>query len=107
MPGTLKLWWHDGSTLDVRAHPTPLINEPERAYETLSLTTTPATTGPAPERCFVAAIETDVDLRYRVLLPGQTGSAADPEAKPMPRTGFRLATIGVQPGATLSVVEVA
>ena len=45
-------------------------------------------------------------LRYRVLAPGQGGSAADAEAKPLRATGFSVATIGVAPGATLSLVEV-
>jgi len=105
MPGTVKLWWHDGSTLDVRNHPTPLINEPEHGFETLGVGATPVATGPAPDGCCVAVIESDVALRYRVLAPGQAGSASDPEAKPMAATGFRVSTIGVRPGMTLSLIE--
>lgn len=106
MPGTVKLWWHDGSTLDVRSHPTPLINEPELGYETVSVGAAPAATGPAPSAAHVAVIESPVNLRYRVLRPGQTGSATDPEAKPMSATLPGIATIGVEPGYVISFVEV-
>jgi len=106
MPATVKLWWHDGSTLDIRRHPTPLIGEPEQGFETVSVDTTPVSAGPAPDGAAVAVIETPVSLRYRVLAPGQGGSAADAEAKPLRATGFSVATIGVAPGATLSLVEV-
>jgi len=105
LAGTVKLWWHDGSTLDERSHPTPLINEPERGFETLAVGLTPVASAPAPEEVHVAVIESTVAIRYRVLLPGQTGSAADPQAKPMIATGFSVATIGVKPGAVLSVME--
>lgn len=106
MAGTLKLWWHDGSTLDARSHPTPLINEPERGFESHTVGTTPVSTGPAPSDCYVAVVETTVPIRYRILAPGQTGSAADPEAKPLNATGFAVATVGIVPGAVLSVMEV-
>ncbi len=106
MPGTVKLWWHDGSTLDVRSHPTPLINEPELGYETVSVGPAPVASGPAPAAAHVAVIESAVNLRYRVLRPGQSGGAADPEAKPMSATLPGIATIGVEPGYTISFVEV-
>jgi len=106
MPGTVKLWWHDGSTRDARYHPTILINEPELGFETVAVSSTPASSGVAPGEAYVAAVETDVDLRYRVLAPSQSGDAADPEAKPLRVTGFAVATIGVQPGFTISFLEV-
>ncbi|GMG81090.1 hypothetical protein LNKW23_03020 [Paralimibaculum aggregatum] len=106
MPGTVKLWWHDGSTLDVRSHPTPLIAEPELGFETLSVSTAAAVaSGAAPEDAHVAVIESGVNLRYRVLKPGQNGSAADPEAKPLIATLPGIAAIGIAPGATLSLIE--
>ncbi len=107
MPGTVKLWWHDGATLDVRSHPTPLINEPELGFETLSVdTVAPVASGPAPADAHVAVIETgDLVLRYRVLRPGQAGSASDLAAKPMPATRGAIASIGIEPGAVLSVIE--
>lgn len=106
MPGTVKLWWHDGSTLDARHHPTPLINEPERGFQTLSIGAAPVNSQPAPKDCVVAVIESDVAVRYLVRDAGQAGNANSPQAKPMAATGFRLATIGVPPGARISFVEV-
>ena len=106
MPATVKLWWHDGSTLDIRYHPTPMINEPELGFETVSVGWAPVQTSAAPEDAFVAVIESPVALRYRVVGPGGTGDAADAEAKPLLATGFGVATIGVAPGAVLSLLEV-
>jgi len=105
MPGTVKLWWHDGSTLDVRSHPTPLINEPELGFETLSVGTSAVASSPAPEEAHVAVIETPVPVRYRVLRPGDNGSADDAEAKPLQVTVQAVATIGVEPGYVLSLRE--
>lgn len=105
MPGTVKLWWHDGSTLDVRNHPTILINEPELGFETHTVGAAPVATSAAPADAHVAVLQSTVNLRYRVLRPGQSGSAADPEAKPLVATGLAVATIGVEPGLRLSLVE--
>ncbi|MGF1446472.1 MAG: hypothetical protein ACFBRM_09765 [Pikeienuella sp.] len=107
MPGSVKLWWHDGATLDIRHHPTPLINEPELAFETLSVDTAVAVESmPAPANAHLAVIESgDLALRYRVLGAGQSGAASDPEAKPLPATRFGIACIGVEPGARLSLLE--
>lgn len=105
MPGTLKIWFHDGSTRDARYNPTPLINEPELGFETLAVSAIPATSGPAPADAHVAVIECDVDIRYRVTAPGGAEDATSPRAKPMAATGFRTATVGLYPGAVLSVVE--
>jgi hypothetical protein len=102
---TVKIWWHDGSTLDVRNHPTPLINEPEVAFESVVVGAVPVSTGPAPEESVVCVIESPVPLRYRVRVPGGTGLASDVEAKRIAATGTRNATIGVQPGFTISLLE--
>ena len=107
MPGTVRLWWHDGSTLDVRSHPTTLINEPELGFESHTVGAAPVSCGPAPQDAHVAVIESTVNLRYRVLRPGEAGSAGDPEAKPLIATGIGVATVGIAPGCTLSLVEVA
>ena len=105
MAGTVKLWWHDGSTLDARQHPTPLVNEPERGHETLNVGLSAVASSAAPEGCTVVVIESPINLRYRVVVAGGTGSADDPEAKPLRATGFALATVGVAPGAVLSLRE--
>jgi len=105
MPGTAKLWWHDGSTRDARYHPTPLINEPELGFETLTLSSSPVSSSAAPQDAFVAVIETDVPVRYIVRAPGETRDAAAAEAKPLVATGHGVATIGILPGYTLSLME--
>jgi hypothetical protein len=105
MPGTVRLWWHDGSTLDVRNHPTTLINEPELAFESHTVGASPVAAGPAPAGAHVAVLESAVNLRYRVIPAGAAGSAADAAAKPLTATGHAVATIGLAPGATLSLVE--
>jgi len=105
MPGSVKLWWHDGATRDARYHATPLVNEPEMGFETLSLSATPVTTPPAPAEAHVAVLETDVALRYLVVAPGEARDATDPKAKPLAATGFAVATVGVRPGHSLSLVE--
>lgn len=106
MPGTVNLWWHDGSTRDARYHPTPLIGEPEMGFETHPLSATPVSSTPAPEDVYVAVIETDVDIRYLVTAPGDLRDASAPEAKPLVATGHSVATIGIRPGFSLSMVEV-
>ncbi|MEM6905913.1 MAG: hypothetical protein AAF568_08475 [Pseudomonadota bacterium] len=105
MPGTLKIWWHDGSTRDARYHPTPLINEPALGFETVSVGTSPSASSAAPPEAHVAVIESNVAIRYVVEAPGSTLDADDPSAKPMAATGFGTATIGVQPGHRISVRE--
>lgn len=105
MAATVKIWWHDGSTLDHRSHPTPLINEPEIGFESPTVGVAPVAVGPVPEGACVAVIESPIGLRYRVLAPGEPGDAADPEAKPLIATGFSVATVGVVPGGTLSLSE--
>jgi len=105
MPGTAKLWWHDGSTRDARYHPTPLINEPEIGFETIAISASPAASTAAPEDCYVAVLETDVAIRYLVRVPGDSRDASADEAKPLVATGHAVATIGILPGSTLSIVE--
>lgn len=105
MPGTLKIWWHDGSTRDARYHPTPLINEPPLGFETISVAGAAVSTGPAPAEAHVAVIESNVAIRYVVQAPGSATDADAASAKPMAATGFGTATIGIQPGHRLSVRE--
>lgn len=106
MPGTVKVWWHDGATKDVRYNELPVVNEPELGYESVAVSATPASTGPAPEDAVVAIIESDVKVRYLVRLPGG-GTDADPvSSKPLPATGFNTNSIGVGKNCTISFVEV-
>ncbi|MBY8974415.1 hypothetical protein KHP62_01265 [Rhodobacteraceae bacterium NNCM2] len=105
MPGTIKIWWHDGSTRDARYQPTPLINEPKIGFETLAVDTSPASSGPAPEEAFVAVIESNVAVRYRIQPDPGAEDASSERAKPMLATSFATATIGVKPGYRISFVE--
>ncbi|MEM7178281.1 MAG: hypothetical protein AAGD47_00210 [Pseudomonadota bacterium] len=105
MPGTIKIWWHDGSTRDARYQPTPLINEPELDFETVAVTTTPASSGPAPAAAHVAVIESDVAVRYRIQPDPGAEDASSTRAKPMLATSFSTATIGVSPGYRISFME--
>jgi hypothetical protein len=106
MPGTAKIWWHDGATKDVRYNELPIVNEPELGFETLAVGATPASTGAAPEDAVVAIVECDVDLRYQVRHPGDTQPADPVNSKPMGATGFGTDSIGVCAGCTISFVEV-
>ncbi len=106
MPGTVKLWWHDGATKDVRYNELPVVNEPELGFETVTVGATPAGTGPAPEDAVVAIVETDVRLRYLVRPAGDETSADPVTSKPLPATGFGTNSIGVCPGCTISFIEV-
>ncbi len=106
MPGTAKIWWHDGATKDVRYNELPVVNEPELGYETVAVSATPANTGPAPEDAVVAIIECDVDLRYLVRHAGGSQPADPSSSKPMKSTGFGTDSIGVCAGCTISFVEV-
>jgi hypothetical protein len=105
MPGTVKVWWHDGATKDVRYNELPVVNEPELSYESVAVSATPASTGPAPEDAVVAIVETDVNLRYLVRRPGNATDADTVTSKPLPATGFGTNSIGVCKGCTISFVE--
>ncbi len=105
MPGTVKIWWHDGATRDVRYNELPVVNEPEIDYETVSVSTTPANSGPAPGNATVAIVESDVNVRYLVLRPGDSGSADAVASKPLPATGFGTNSIGVSANCIISLVE--
>lgn len=105
MPGTVKIWWHDGATKDVRYNTVPVVNEPELGFETVEVTATPTASGPAPRDSTVAVIETDVNVRYCVRRPG-SNQAADPlKSKPMSVTGLSTDFIGITPGWSISFVE--
>ena len=105
MPGTVKIWWHDGATRDVRYNELPVVNEPELGYETVSVDATPASTGPAPQDAIVAIVECDVNVRYLVRRPGESGDADSVTSKPLPATGFGTNSIGVGENYTISFVE--
>ena len=105
MPGTVKIWWHDGATRDVRYHELPVVNEPELGYETVSVSATPASSGPAPKDAVVAIVESDVNLRYLVRRPGETAEADAVASKPIAATGFGTNSIGVGEDYSISFVE--
>ncbi len=104
MPGTVKIWWHDGALNDVRRNPAPIVNEPELGYEEVAVSASPATSLPAPDDSFIAVIESDVDLRYFVRLPGDNRDA-DAASKPIARTGHATDFIAIAPNCTISFVE--
>ena len=107
MPGTIKIWWHDGAVKDARYNDLPVANEPELGFEMVTTDgATPVASGPAPVDTSVAIIETDVNLRYLVRPPGDGGSASQLTSKPMPATGLGTDSIGIPSGHTISFVEV-
>ena len=105
MPGTVKIWWHDGATKDVRYNTVPVLSEPELGFETVAVTDAPSASGPAPKNATVAVIETDVNIRYLVRPPGSTASADPLTSKPLALTGLSADYIGVAPGCSISFVE--
>lgn len=105
MPGTVKIWWHDGAVVDVRHHDIPVVNEPELSFETVLVSGTPANSGPAPADAKVAIIETDVDCRYLVRREGDVALADATTSKPVAATGLGTDAIGVLPGYSISFVE--
>ena len=105
MPGTVKIWWHDGAVRDVRYHDIPVVNEPEIAFESIAVGGTAAASGPAPSQATVAVVECDVNIRYRVRRPGDTAAADAATSKPIPATGVSTDTISVGPGDTISFIE--
>ncbi len=106
MPGTVKVWWHDGATKDVRYNELPVVNEPELGFESVAVGLTPASTAPAPEDAVVAIVESDVKVRYLVRLPGGTTDADAVGSKPISATGFSTNSIGVAKDCTISFLEV-
>lgn len=105
MAGTVKVWWHDGAKRDVRYHDLPVVNEPELDYETVSVSSTPASTGPAPKNSSVAIVESDVNVRYLVRPPGDISDADAVSSKPVAATGFGVNSIAVDQDDTISFVE--
>ena len=105
MPGTVKIWWHDGSLNDVRRNPAPVVNEPELGFEQVAVSGVPAASGAAPKDCFLAVVETDVNVRYLVRTPGDTRNAHAVTSKPLPRTGLVTDFIAVRPNCTISFIE--
>jgi hypothetical protein len=105
MPGTVRIWWHDGAARDARNNDMPVVREPELGFELVAVSATPSSSGPAPVNAMVALVESDVDLRYRVRRAGDATPADPADCKPMPATGGGLDFIGVAPGCTISFVE--
>ncbi len=105
MSGTVKIWWHDGAVRDVRYHDIPVVNEPELGFETLAVDVLPVRSSAAPEGTAMAIIETDVDVRYKVLKSDLGVDADGVQSKPIARTGHATDTIGVGAGDTISFVE--
>jgi hypothetical protein len=106
MPGTVKIWWHDGVTKDERYNTLPVINEPELGFEAVPVNGEASTSGPAPLEAILAVIETDVNVRYLVRRPGGNEPADPMHSKPLPVTGLSTDFIAVVPGSTISFVEV-
>lgn len=107
MPGTIKIWWHDGAVKDVRYNDLPVVNEPELGFESIASDGTgPVASAPAPANTAVAIVETDVSVRYLVRRPGQTGDAHAVNSKPLSATGLGTDSIGVAEGHSISFVEV-
>ena len=106
MPGTVKIWWHDGGVTDIRHHDIPVVGEPELGFESLNVTFAAASSGPAPKNATVALVETDVNVRYRVQTPGDPTEADAATSKPLPRTSFWTEPVGIKEGQTISFIEV-
>lgn len=107
MPGTIKIWWHDGAVKDVRYNDLPVVNEPELGFESITTAgATPVSSGPAPTETSVAIIEADVNVRYVVRLPGSTVQASQLNSKPLSATGLGTDSIGIAEGHSISFVEV-
>lgn len=104
MPGTVKIWWHDGAVKDIRYHDIPVANEPELGFEAVSVSTSATASGPAPTDTTVAIVETDVNVRYTVRRPGETANA-DANSKPVLAIDHVTDSIGVQEGWTISFIE--
>lgn len=107
MPGTIKIWWHDGAVKDVRYNELPVVNEPELGFESFTTAgATPVASGPAPADATVAIIEADVNLRYVVRRPGGATVASQLNSKPFPATGLGTDSVGIAEGYSISFVEV-
>jgi hypothetical protein len=105
MPGTVRIWWHDGAARDARYNDMPIVGEPELGFETFAVSATPSASGPAPETATLALVETDVGLRYRVRRAGDATPADPADCKPIATTGRGVDFIGVAPGCSISFVE--
>ncbi|MEM7190889.1 MAG: hypothetical protein AAF439_14865 [Pseudomonadota bacterium] len=105
MPGTVKIWWHDGAVKDIRSHDIPVVNEPEIGFESISVSSTAQASGPAPALARVAVVETDVNVRYVVRRPGETADADTIASKPIPAGLYFTDSIGVEEGFSISFIE--
>ena len=105
MPGTVKIWWHDGAALDSRRNDMPIVSEPELGFETVAVSSTAAASGAAPVSARLALVESDVSVRYRVRLSGDATPADPTQSKPMAATGGAVDFIAVPEGSSISFVE--
>ena len=106
MPGTVKIWWHDGAVNDIRYHDIPVVAEPEVGFETVMIGPTASASGPAPANTTVAIIETDVDFRYTVRPQGVTTEASVLASKPVLALNLATISIGASEGQSISFIEV-
>ena len=104
MPGTVKIWWHDGAVKDIRYHDIPVVAEPELGFDSVSVSGIPVASSAAPVGATVAIVETDVNVRYTVRRPGETGDAGA-NSKPLMAIDHGTDSIGVQAGYTISFIE--
>lgn len=105
MPGTVKIWWHDGAAIDVRRNQMPVVSEPELGFETLAVSASPAASGLAPTNARVALIESDVGVRYRVRVSGDATPADLTDSKPLAAAIGAVDFIAVAEGCSISFVE--
>ena len=106
MTATIKIWWHDGATKDVRYNELPVVNEPELGFESVTVSLTAGSTGPAPEDAVVALVESDGNFRDLGRRPGGITDADPVGSKPLPATEFGTNSIGVAKNCTISFLEV-
>lgn len=106
MPGTVRIWWHDGAVKDIRYHDIPVVAEPELGFEMVNVGSAASASGAAPKLATVALIESDVDIRYTVRPPGITTDANLVSSKPVGAFGPVTESIGVLEGYTISFIEI-
>lgn len=105
MPGTVKIWWHDGGVRDVRYNTIPVVNEPELGFQSISVGAAPVASASAPVDAVVALVECDVPVRYVVREQGGTTDADPVASKPINTTGYSVISIGIPRRGSISFVE--
>lgn len=100
---TVKIWYHDGFSRDLRGWPTPVVNEPSLVQSDVAeIITTPASTNEAPAQSVYAIIETDSPVRYTVRNPGDDHTLATESHKKISQGNN---AISVTPGQTIHFIE--